>query len=42
MTEEAPVLSKETLQLYKDYADIKDPNELCTHLINIKNKLSEV
>ncbi|KAG2236623.1 hypothetical protein INT48_000178 [Thamnidium elegans] len=41
MTEEAPVLSKETLQLYKDYAGIKDPNELRTHLINIKNKLSK-
>ncbi|KAI9259976.1 hypothetical protein EDC94DRAFT_694887 [Helicostylum pulchrum] len=41
MTEEAPILSKETLQLYKDYVGIKDPNELCTHLINIKNKLSE-
>lgn len=42
MAEEAPVLGKNTLQLYSEYAGIKDPNELSLHLKNIKHRLAKV
>jgi hypothetical protein len=42
MTEELPVITLETLELYKDYAGIDDYNQLETHLIKIRKKLFKV
>jgi hypothetical protein len=42
MAEESPVISEDILQLYRDYAGIKDANELSLHLINIQTRLATV
>lgn len=42
MTDELPVISENTLQLYRDYAGIHDSNELIAHLINIQARLAKV
>lgn len=41
-TYQSPVLDENTLQLYRDYVGITDPEKLKLHLMNVQSRLLKV